>query len=193
MGGLIHSKGGSAGFEARPADRRARTADPMAIAVERGLRMRHRAETLADLFAERDPGHLLLDRLQPAARQPGRADVRRRSDLPLGQQAQRLGERLLDDASLVRRRSHNTEASDPAWYYGDPDPAAGGRGHEIESHSFGHLYVRGTTPDELTLILRSGTTPRGRWACRRCAPSPSPGGRAIACARPISSGWSRPA
>ena len=42
-----------------------------------------------------------------------------------------------------------TVQTDPAWYFGDQTDALRAAGHEIGSHTFGHLYVRGSTPEEL--------------------------------------------
>ena len=46
-----------------------------------------------------------------------------------------------------------TVQSDPAWYFGDQQDALRAAGHEIASHTFGHLYVRGATPEELDTDL----------------------------------------
>jgi hypothetical protein len=43
-----------------------------------------------------------------------------------------------------------TEATHPAWYFGSVTRQLAAAGHEIESHTFGHLYVRGTALDDLT-------------------------------------------
>jgi len=48
---------------------------------------------------------------------------------------------------------HGTVQSDPAWYFGDQTDALHAAGHEIGSHTFGHLYVRGSTPEELDTDL----------------------------------------
>jgi hypothetical protein len=44
-----------------------------------------------------------------------------------------------------------TVQTDPGWYFGDQTDALRAAGHEIASHTFGHLYVRGATPDELEI------------------------------------------
>ena len=46
-----------------------------------------------------------------------------------------------------------TAQSDPAWYFGDQTNVLLAAGQEIGSHTFGHLYVRGSTPDELNTDL----------------------------------------
>ena len=76
---------------------------------------------------------------------------------------------------------YGTVQSDPAWYFGDQTDALHAAGHEIGSHTFGHLYVRGATPQELR--RRPGRVGRGRRrreGCRRCSRSPSPGSRPTA-------------
>ncbi len=44
-------------------------------------------------------------------------------------------------------------AANPAWYFGDQADRLYKLGHEIGSHTFGHLYVRGATPDQLDADL----------------------------------------
>ena len=46
-----------------------------------------------------------------------------------------------------------TVATDPAWYFGDQADVLQAAGHEIASHTFGHLYVRGSNPAELETDL----------------------------------------
>ena len=43
-----------------------------------------------------------------------------------------------------------TYESDPAWYFGDQTRALLQAGHEIAPHTFGHIYVRGSNPEELS-------------------------------------------
>jgi peptidoglycan/xylan/chitin deacetylase (PgdA/CDA1 family) len=47
--------------------------------------------------------------------------------------------------------SNTTNA--PAWYFGDQADRLRAAGHEIATHTFGHLYVRGATPDQLDADL----------------------------------------
>lgn len=42
-----------------------------------------------------------------------------------------------------------TYKANPAWYFGDQTRALLVAGHEIAPHTFGHLYVRGSNPQEL--------------------------------------------
>ncbi len=44
---------------------------------------------------------------------------------------------------------YGTTQSDSAWYFGDQTRTLLSAGHEIASHTFGHLYVRGSNPKEL--------------------------------------------
>jgi peptidoglycan/xylan/chitin deacetylase (PgdA/CDA1 family) len=155
MGGLIHSKGGSAGLESEaggPA--REEGVDPVAVAAERGMRMRQGAETLADLFRAREirgtfysTGYNLL---------AGNPDGRTFADDPTYRWANRRNGWANDYWTThpwYGDDPFGTEVSDPAWYYGELTRRLVAEGHEIESHTFGHLYVRGTTPDELTRDL----------------------------------------
>jgi peptidoglycan/xylan/chitin deacetylase (PgdA/CDA1 family) len=48
---------------------------------------------------------------------------------------------------------YGTVQSDPAWYFGDQTERLAAAGQEIGSHTFGHLYVRGTKPLSLTVDL----------------------------------------
>jgi peptidoglycan/xylan/chitin deacetylase (PgdA/CDA1 family) len=51
---------------------------------------------------------------------------------------------------------YGTVQSDPAWYFGDQTRRLLAAGHEVAPHTFGHLYVRGTTTAELS-------TDMGEW------------------------------
>src|SRR5207253_42334 len=46
-----------------------------------------------------------------------------------------------------------TAQTDPGWYFGDQADRLRAAGREIASHTFGHLYVRGSNPDELNTDL----------------------------------------
>ncbi len=48
---------------------------------------------------------------------------------------------------------HGTDTANPAWYFGDQADRLRAAGHEIATHTFGHLYVRGATPDQLDADL----------------------------------------
>ncbi len=49
---------------------------------------------------------------------------------------------------------HGTAQSDPAWYLGDLLPRLIESGQDIQSHTFGHLYLGLATPDELRADLQ---------------------------------------
>lgn len=79
-----------------------------------------------------------------------------------------LGNPLYPDADLAHGwgsdwwRTHpwygndpyGTEAANPAWYFASLTRELAGAGHEIASHTFGHLYVRGVTPEQLDADLQ---------------------------------------
>jgi peptidoglycan/xylan/chitin deacetylase (PgdA/CDA1 family) len=135
MGGLIHSKGG---YNKEEAERR-------------GLRMRAGADWLADLFEERKiratfyaNGYNLISGNRERRQFVGDplydwANTRNGWDSDYWQ-----GHRWFGDDPYGDVVSH------PAWYFGDQTRELYDGGHEIASHTFGHLYVRGTEPQELT-------------------------------------------
>jgi peptidoglycan/xylan/chitin deacetylase (PgdA/CDA1 family) len=45
---------------------------------------------------------------------------------------------------------YGTYKTHPAWYFGDQTDRLNAAGQDIQSHTFGHLYVRGTTVQEFT-------------------------------------------
>ncbi|MCC6628342.1 MAG: polysaccharide deacetylase family protein [Chloroflexi bacterium] len=156
MGGLIHSKGGSGAYEGEgggPA--REDTGDPLAIAEERGARMRQGAINLATLFR----GHGIRGTFYSTGYNllTGNEDERTFAGDPTYRWATRANGWASNYWTTHRWYGddpHGDEATDPAWYFGALTRQLADEGHEIESHTFGHLYVRGTTPDELTADLR---------------------------------------
>jgi hypothetical protein len=44
---------------------------------------------------------------------------------------------------------YGTYQTEPAWYFGDQTRALLEAGHEIASHTFAHIYVRGSNPEEM--------------------------------------------
>lgn len=48
---------------------------------------------------------------------------------------------------------YGTEETAPAWYFASLTRELAGAGHEIASHTFGHLYVRGVKPEQLAADL----------------------------------------
>lgn len=154
MGGLIHSKGGSGGYEAEAEGHAVEGADPRAIAVQRGDRMRRGAENLSDLFQPHGirgtfyaTGYNLLT---------GNVERRTFAGDPIYTWAGKKN-RWASDYWTTNRwygdDPYGTEATHPEWYYGSLSLKLAGQGHEIETHTFGHLYVRGATPEEIARDL----------------------------------------
>ena len=134
MGGLIHSKGGY--------DR--------ATAERRGLEMREGANWLKSLFERHNvkatfyaTGYNLID---------GNKGRRRFAGDPTYEWAQpKYG--WNSDYWLTHRWYSDDPYGDfrtnPEWYFGDQTRVLYNAGHEIAPHTFGHLYVRGSNPQEL--------------------------------------------
>ncbi|MDQ2809966.1 MAG: polysaccharide deacetylase family protein [Chloroflexota bacterium] len=134
MGGLIHSKSGH----------------DLAYAETRGRNMRAGADILAGLFAQHHitatfyaTGYNLLD---------GNPDHRQFAGNPTYPFGTRWGWNT--DYWLIHPwysdDPYGTVATDPAWYFGDQTDRLVAAGHEIGSHTFGHLAVRATLPISLT-------------------------------------------
>ncbi len=49
---------------------------------------------------------------------------------------------------------YGTAQSDPSWYFGDLVPRLVDAGQDIQSHTFGHLYVGHAAPDQLRVDLQ---------------------------------------
>ncbi len=137
MGGAIHSKGMA-------------EHDPQA-AARHGTAMRQGADWLRDLFARYGiratfyaTGYNLLD---------GNAERRTFAGDPVYTWASPQNG-WASDYWLTHKwygdDPHGTYQTQPAWYFGDQTRALLSAGHEVASHTFGHLYVRGTTPQELS-------------------------------------------
>jgi peptidoglycan/xylan/chitin deacetylase (PgdA/CDA1 family) len=156
MGGLIHSKGGAGAYEGEgggPA--REEGGDPLTIAVERGDRMRQGAINLAALFRPHgmratfySTGYNLLT---------GNDDQRRFAGDPTYRWAN-TANGWASNYWMTHRwygdDPYAAEAAAPAWYFGSVTRQLADEGHEIETHTFGHLYVRGASLDEVTIDLR---------------------------------------
>jgi hypothetical protein len=136
MGGAIHSKGMV-------------EHDPQA-AEQHGMEMRQGADWLKELFAKHNikatfygTGYNLLD---------GNEQRRTFSGDPIYKWAGPEF-RWESDYWLTHKwysdDPYATYGTEPAWYFGDQTRALLGAGHEIAPHTFGHLYVRGSNPQEL--------------------------------------------
>jgi peptidoglycan/xylan/chitin deacetylase (PgdA/CDA1 family) len=136
MGGAIHSKGMT-------------VHDPQA-AAQHGMAMRQGADWLKDLFARHGiratfyaTGYNLLD---------GNAERRTFAGDPTYRWASPANGWASDYWLTHKWYSddpHGTYQTHPEWYFGDQTRALLQAGHEVAPHTFGHLYVRGSTPQEL--------------------------------------------
>jgi peptidoglycan/xylan/chitin deacetylase (PgdA/CDA1 family) len=134
MGGLIHSQ----------------SQHDVAYATERGLRMRQGADILLDLFEKNNiqatfyaTGYNLLD---------GNTEHRTFAGDPTYKWAKDQGWNTTWwlTNTWYSDDPYGTVQSDPAWYFGDQTDRLAAAGQEIGSHTFGHLYVRGLKPAQLS-------------------------------------------
>jgi peptidoglycan/xylan/chitin deacetylase (PgdA/CDA1 family) len=136
MGGAIHSKGMV-------------QHDPQA-AEQHGIEMRQGADWLKELFAQHGikatfygTGYNLLDGNEQRRIFSGDPIYRWASpEFGWGSDYWLTHKWYSDDP-------YATYETEPAWYFGDQARALLGAGHEIAPHTFGHLYVRGSNPQEL--------------------------------------------
>ena len=153
MGGLIHSRSSGEG-EGATVGLRDDGGPSVAQAEEKGRRMREGARFLADLFARYEikatfysTGYNLLDgnpTCQKFLGDPVYPNANTQNGW--GSDWWRTRPWFGDDPCA-------TEAQAPAWYFGSETRALAVEGHEIASHSFGHLYVRGVKPEQLAADL----------------------------------------
>ena len=158
MGGLIHSKGGAPTDDADSggdagslnAISGENVQAALADSVNRGLAMRQGADYLMKIFAQYKvsgtfyaTGYNLLD---------GNRDHHVFVNNPIYKWAS--PKNGWTDYWLSHTWYSNDPfgdyKSDPAWYFGDQTDHLKAAGQDIESHTFGHLYVRGTTIQEFT-------------------------------------------
>lgn len=136
MGGAIHSQGMA-------------VHDP-AAAAEHGLRMREGADWLNRLFTGHNihasfyaTGYNLLD---------GNTERRTFSGNPTYKWAKPKNNWSSDywlTHPWFSDDPYGTDETDPAWYFSDQTRALLQAGHEIAPHTFAHIYVRGSNPEEL--------------------------------------------
>jgi hypothetical protein len=136
MGGPVHSQG--------------MTVHDVAGATEHGLLMRQGADWLKKLFADNkvdatfySTGYNLLDGNTQHLTFSGNPTYKWASEKNNWNSNYWLTHPWYSDDPF------GTYTSDPAWYFGDQTRALLAAGHEIAPHTFGHLYVRGTTTGEL--------------------------------------------
>ncbi len=137
MGGLIHSKSGH----------------DVQYAVNRGMNMRAGADTLLSLFQQHNiqatfyaTGYNLID---------GNTSHTQFAGNPLYKWGPPEGWATTwwYTNTWYSDDPYGTVATDPAWYFGDQTDRLAAAGQEIATHTFGHLYVRGTQVDELSADL----------------------------------------
>jgi hypothetical protein len=138
MGGAIHSKGMA-------------VHDPVA-AAEHGIDMRQGADWLNDLFVRNSisatfygTGYNLLD---------GNTERRTFSGDPIYDWASHENRWETDYWTThpwYGDDPYGTYQDQPAWYFGDQTRKLLAAGHEIASHTFGHIYVRGSNVMSMTV------------------------------------------
>ncbi|HET6312737.1 MAG TPA: polysaccharide deacetylase family protein, partial [Chloroflexia bacterium] len=138
MGGAIHSKG--------------MLKHDVGAAAEHGLDMRQGADWLDDLFARNHisatfygTGYNLLD---------GNTERRTFSGNPTYEWASRENRWETDywtEHPWYGDDPYGTYQTHPAWYFGDQTRRLLAAGHEIASHTFGHMYVRGSDVPSMTV------------------------------------------
>ncbi len=171
MGGLVHSKGGApipgegeyGGLGLSENNLQLALAD----AVRRGLDMRRGADYLLELFSRFGVrgtfyanGYNLLD---------GNRDNQKFIGDPTYRWAAPKNGWNSDfwlKNPWYSLDPHGDFQSDPAWYFGDQADRLRQARQDIQSHTFGHIYVRGTTPEE---FLRD-TDAFGFYAAERKLP-----------------------
>jgi peptidoglycan/xylan/chitin deacetylase (PgdA/CDA1 family) len=153
MGGLIHSRSSGEG-EGATVGLREDGGPSVALAEDKGQRMRDGAQFLASLFARYgikatfySTGYNLIDG-NPTCQKFLNDPIYRNANMANGWGSDwwRAHPWYGDDPC-------STEGQAPAWYFASETRELAGAGHEIASHTFGHLYVRGVTPEQLSADL----------------------------------------
>lgn len=153
MGGLIHTRSDNTG-EAGGVSLGSDGGPSVSDAEDKGQRMRDGARFLADLFARYDikatfyaTGYDLLDG-NPTCQKFNGDPIYRNANTANG-----WGSDWWRTHPWYENDPCTTEAQSPAWYFASETRALAAAGHEISSHTFGHLYVRGVTPEQLAADL----------------------------------------
>lgn len=156
MGGLVHTRS-AANSEGNgtPVALHGDGSPVVADAEENGARMRDGARFLAAQFAERDmhatfysTGYNLL--AGNAARERFLGDP----IYPNADAAHGWGSDYWRTHPWYGHDPYGTEQTHPSWYFASMTRELAAAGHEIASHTFGHLYVRGVRPDQLAADLQ---------------------------------------
>lgn len=173
MGGLIHTRSGPSEGEGAGGALNADGSPSVADAEARGRQMREGARFLAANFARDDihatfyaTGYDLLD---------GNPTCQKFLGDPIYKNVDRAhgwGSDFWQTHPWYLFDPCTTEQQAPAWYFGSLTRELAAAGHEIASHTFGHLYVRGVTPEQLAADLelwqrtaaRLGITPAPSFA-----------------------------
>lgn len=155
MGGLIHTRS-AANSEGNgtPVALQGNGSPVVADAEENGLRMRDGARFLAARFAEHGinatfytTGYNLL------TGNPARERFLGDPIYPNADTAHGWGSDYWRTHSWYGYDPYGTEQMHPAWYFASQTRELAAAGHEIASHTFGHLYVRGVRPEQLAADL----------------------------------------
>jgi peptidoglycan/xylan/chitin deacetylase (PgdA/CDA1 family) len=156
MGGLIHSRGGafSEGEVSGKDLDESNEQEAVRYAAERGMEMRIGADNLADMFKPYNirasfyaTGYNLLD---------GNIERRTFNGNPIYKWANpenRWGSDYWTRNYWFKHDPYGTVQSHPQWYFGDQTDRLFAAGHEIASHTFGHLYVKAASPREFARDL----------------------------------------
>jgi len=165
MGGLIHSKGGASFSQSEGegetggfalSENKAEREKAVANAEERGLAMRAGADNLLTFFQQFDirgtfyaTGYNLLDG------NPERLAFAGNPIYKWGNPKYGWANEYWAAHPWYGDDPYGTYKTNPAWYFGDQTEVLRKAGQDIQSHTFGHLYVRGTTPAEFGLDLEA--------------------------------------
>ncbi len=156
MGGLIHSRSVAAEGEGEGAvvGLTSDGSPSVEAAEDKGLRMREGSRLLAGLFAPHDikatfyaTGYNLLLGNQSGELFLGNP-IYKNVDREHG-----WGSDFWKTHPWYMHDPRTIEAVAPAWYFGSETRFLADAGHEIGLHTFGHLYVRGVTPEQLAADL----------------------------------------
>jgi hypothetical protein len=154
MGGLIHTRSVASEGEGPGGTLNADGSPSVADAERLGLQMRQGAEFLATEFARYGihatfyaTGYDLLDG-NPTCQKFLGNPIYKNVDKAHG-----WGSDYWATHPWYGNDPCTTEAQAPAWYFASETRALAAAGHEIASHTFGHLYVRGVTPAQLQADL----------------------------------------